>query len=168
MWGAVPVSADTGEIAAAVEQDYANHLEALFVHFHKNPELSFLETNTAKRMAAELRSTGMEVTENVGGTGVVGMVPNGPGPLVMLRADMDGLPLPEKSGLPYASSAMQVAQDGAEYPVMHACGHDVHITSMVGTARQLMAMKDQWSGTLMFVVQPAEERVGGAELMLKD
>ena len=168
MWGAVPVSADTGEIAAAVEQDYADHLEALFVHFHENPELSFLETNTARRMAAELRSTGMEVTEGVGGTGVVGMVRNGPGPLVMLRADMDGLPLPEKSGLPYASSAVQVAQDGAEYPVMHACGHDVHITSMVGTARQLMAMKDQWSGTLMFVVQPAEERVGGAELMLKD
>ena len=166
--GATQASADSGEIAAAVEADYADHLEALFKHFHANPELSFLETNTAKRMAAELRATGMEVTEGVGGTGVVGMVRNGEGPLVMLRADMDGLPMPEKSGLPYASKATQVAQDGVEYPVMHACGHDVHITSMVGTARQLMAMKDQWAGTLMFVVQPAEERVGGAELMLKD
>ena len=166
--GVSQASADTGEIAKAVEADYADHLGALFRHFHENPELSFLETNTAKRMAAELRATGMEVTEGVGGTGVVGMVRNGPGPLVMLRADMDGLPLPEKSGLPYASKAVQVAQDGVEYPVMHACGHDVHITSMVGTARQLMEMKDQWSGTLMFVVQPAEERVGGAELMLED
>ncbi|MEM6586619.1 MAG: amidohydrolase, partial [Pseudomonadota bacterium] len=103
-----------------------------------------------------------------GGTGVVGMVRNGEGPLIMLRADMDGLPVQEKSGLGYASMATQVGQDGKEYPVMHACGHDVHITSMVGTARRLMAMKDKWSGTLMFIVQPAEERVGGAKAMLAD
>ena len=162
------VQAQDAAIEAAVAADYDSHLEDLFIHFHKNPELSFLETNTAKRMAAELRAAGLEVTEGVGGTGVVGMVSNGEGPLILLRADMDGLPVPEKSGLPYASTATQVGQDGATYPVMHACGHDVHITSMVGTARRLMAMKDQWSGTLMFVVQPAEERIGGAKLMLED
>ena len=163
-----PANADSGEVSAAVKADYDGYLDDLFVHFHENPELSFLETNTAKRMAAELRAAGLEVTEGVGGTGVVGMVRNGAGPLILVRADMDGLPLPEKTGLPYASKAVQTGQDGQQYPVMHACGHDVHITSMVGTARRLMAMKDRWAGTLMFVVQPAEERVGGAKAMLKD
>ena len=163
-----PAAANDQDIAAAIEADYDAHLEELFIHFHENPELSFLETATAARMAAELRDAGLEVTENVGGTGVVGMIKNGDGPLILLRADMDGLPIEEKSGLDYASTVTQVGQDGVEYPVMHACGHDVHITSMVGTARRLMAMRDQWSGTLMFVVQPAEERVGGAKAMLAD
>ncbi|WP_435203046.1 amidohydrolase [Qipengyuania sp. 902] len=166
--GTTPALADSAEVADAVAADYDSHLEDLFVHFHQNPELSFLETDTAKRMAAELRAVGLTVTENVGGTGVVGMLENGDGPLIMLRADMDGLPVQERSGLDYASTATQVGQDGETYPVMHACGHDVHITSMVGTARRLMAMKDDWSGTLMFVVQPAEERVGGAKAMLED
>ena len=165
---AMPAMADSGEIAAAVEADYDAYLDDLFVHFHQNPELSFLETKTAARMAAELRDAGLEVTENVGGTGVVGMLRNGDGPLILLRADMDGLPVEEKSGLDYASKAKQVGQDGEEYSVMHACGHDVHITPMVGTARLLASMKDQWSGTLMFVVQPAEERVGGAKAMMED
>lgn len=165
---AAPAFANMEEIAASVEADYDSYLEPLFVHFHRNPELSFLENKTAARMAQELRDAGLEVTENVGGTGVVGMVKNGEGPLILLRADMDGLPVEEKSGLDYASVVTQVGQDGKEYPVMHACGHDVHITSMVGTARQLMAMKDKWSGTLMFIVQPAEERVGGAKAMLAD
>ncbi|MDG5750065.1 amidohydrolase [Qipengyuania sp. XHP0211] len=167
-FAATPALADSAEVADAVAADYDSHLEDLFVHFHQNPELSFLETDTAKRMAAELRAAGLTVTENVGGTGVVGMLENGDGPLIMLRADMDGLPVEERSGLDYASTATQVGQDGETYPVMHACGHDVHITSMVGTARRLMAMKDDWSGTLMFVVQPAEERVGGAKAMLED
>ena len=166
--GAAPAAADPAAVKQAVAADYDSHLKDLFVHFHANPELSFLEVETAKRMAVELKAAGLEVTEGVGGTGVVGMVRNGDGPLILLRADMDGLPMPEKTGLDYASTATQVAQDGNEYPVMHACGHDVHITSMVGTARRLMAMKDQWSGTLMFVVQPAEERVGGAAAMLED
>ncbi len=139
----VAAAQDT-QVAAAVEQQYDEHLEDLFVWFHQNPELSFLETDTAARMAAELRAAGLEVTEGVGGTGVVGMVSNGPGPLVLIRADMDGLPVEERSGLDYASQATQVDRDGVEYPVMHACGHDVHITSMVGTARQLMAMRDRW------------------------
>ena len=137
--------------------DYDSHLEDLFMHFHANPELSFLETETAKRMAAELRAAGLDVTEGVGGTGVVAMARNGEGPLILLRADMDGLPMPEKTGLEYASTVTQVGQDGTEYPVMHACGHDVHITAMVGTARRLMAMKDQWSGTLMFVAHVEDE-----------
>ena len=165
---ASPLAAQTADVSAAVAKDYDSYLEDLFVHFHQNPELSFLETKTAARMAAELRAAGLDVTEKVGGTGVVGMMKNGPGPLILLRADMDGLPVPEKTGLEYASTATQTGQDGQEYPVMHACGHDVHITSMVGTARQLAAMKDQWSGTLMYVVQPAEERVGGAKAMLAD
>ena len=166
--GAAPAAADPAAVKQAVAADYDSHLEDLFVHFHANPELSFLEVETAQRMAVELKAAGLEVTEGGGGTGVVGMVRNGDGPLILLRADMDGLPMPEKTGLDYASTATQVGQDGNEYPVMHACGHDVHITSMVGTARRLMAMRDHWSGTLMFVVQPAEERVGGAAAMLED
>ena len=159
---------DHAALAEAIEADYDSYLAPLFVHFHRNPELSFLESETAARMALELRQAGLEVTEGVGGTGVVAMLRNGDGPLILLRADMDGLPVPEKSGLDYASTATQVGQDGVEYPVMHACGHDVHITSMVGTARKLVEMKDRWSGTIMFVVQPAEERVGGAKAMLAD
>ncbi|GMN13684.1 amidohydrolase [Altererythrobacter sp. MTPC7] len=165
---ATSLQAQQGPFAAEVEADYDAHLEDLFVHFHQNPELSFLESNTAARMASELRAAGLTVTEGVGGTGVVGMLENGDGPLILLRADMDGLPVEEKSGLDYASTATQTGQDGKEYPVMHACGHDVHITSMVGTARALAAAKDDWSGTLMFVVQPAEERVGGAKAMMAD
>ena len=165
---AAPAIADDHDVAQAIAADYEGYLADLFVHFHKNPELSFLETKTAARMAAELRKAGVEVTEGVGGTGVVGMLRNGDGPLILLRADMDGLPVPEKSGLEYASTATQVGQDGKEYPVMHACGHDVHITSMVGTARWLAGNKDAWSGTVMFVVQPAEERVGGAKAMIAD
>ena len=120
-------------------------------------------------MAEELRAAGFEVTEGVGGTGVVAMMENGDGPLVMMRADMDGLPVEERSGLPNASTARQISPlSGKEEPVMHACGHDVHITSLVGTARQMAARKDQWSGTLMLVVQPAEEGGGGAVLMRED
>ena len=162
-----PALADPA-IKAAVKADYDAYLGPLFTHFHQRPELSFLETETAKRMAAELKKAGAEVTTNVGGTGVVGVMRNGAGPTLLLRADMDGLPLPEKSGLAYASKVMQKGQDGTLYPVMHACGHDTHITAMVGTARRLAALKDRWKGTVIFVVQPAEERVGGAKAMLAD
>jgi hippurate hydrolase len=157
------------DIKAAVKADYDKQLGALFDWFHRNPELSFKEVNTAARMAKELRAVpGIAVTEKVGGTGVVGVMKNGVGPIVLVRADMDGLPVEEKSGLPNASKARQVGIDGVESPVMHACGHDVHITSMVGTAKRLAAMKDQWKGTVVFVVQPAEERVGGARAMIQD
>jgi hippurate hydrolase len=157
------------EFSAAVKADYDKSLRALFEDFHRNPELSFKETRTAGIMAKQLRAVpGMQVTEKVGGTGVVGMLRNGPGPTVLVRADMDGLPVEEKSGLPYASKARQIGVDGVEAPVMHACGHDVHITSMIGTARRLAAMKDRWKGTILFIVQPAEERVGGARAMIAD
>lgn len=165
---AAPVLAEDAATRQAIEDEYDNYLAPLFVDFHENPELSFLENRTAAKMAAELKAAGLEVTTGVGKTGVVGMVRNGDGPLILLRADMDGLPVEEKSGLAYASKALQVGEDGKQYPVMHACGHDVHITSLVGTARRLMAMKDQWSGTLMFIVQPAEEGVRGAKAMLAD
>lgn len=157
------------DYAPAIKADYDKSLGALWDHFHRNPELSFKEINTAARMAKELRAVpGMVVTEKVGQTGVVGVLKNGEGPVVLVRADMDGLPVEERSGLPNASKIRQVGVDGVENPVMHACGHDVHITSMVGTARQLAAMKNRWKGTVLFIVQPAEERVGGAAAMIKD
>ncbi len=159
--------ADTG-LKQAVKADYDSYLAPLFVHFHKNPELSYVETRTAARRAAELRKAGAEVTTGVGGTGVVGVMRNGAGPTILLRADMDGLPVKEDSGLGYASTAMQKGHDGQTYPVMHACGHDTHITALVGTARRLAAMKDRWNGTVLFIVQPAEERIGGARLMMQD
>jgi hippurate hydrolase len=156
-------TASASELAESIQQDYDEHLGPLWDHFHQNPELSLVEFKTAARMAEELRAAGFEVTEGVGGTGVVAIMENGSGPLVMMRADMDGLPVEEKSGLPNASKARQVsALSGKEEPVMHACGHDVHITSLVGTARQMAQRKDQWSGTLMLVAQPAEEGGGGA------
>ena len=163
----LPLSAGQ-DLAQSVAEDYEASLAELFVWFHSHPELSFREDETATRLAEELRSAGVEVTEGVGGTGLVGMLRNGDGPLVMVRADMDGLPLQEDTGLAYSSTVTQVDITGIEQPVMHACGHDVHITSMVGTAKRLVAMSDSWSGTVMFVGQPAEERVGGAKAMLED
>ena len=157
------------DFAPAVKADYDQQLAVLFDWFHRNPELSYKETATAARMAKELRAIpGIDVTEKVGGTGVVGVMKNGDGPTVLVRADMDGLPLKEANGLANASTVMQTGIDGVASPVMHACGHDVHITSLVGTARRLAAMKDAWRGTVVFVVQPAEERIGGAKRMLED
>lgn len=165
---AAPAFAQDTALRAAVEADYDANLGALFDHFHRNPELSGMETRTAARMASELRALGYEVTEGVGGTGVVAVLRNGDGPTVMIRADMDGLPLQEQSGLPNASTVRQVDADGTEKPVMHACGHDVHITALVGTARQMMARRDRWSGTLVLIAQPAEERIFGARAMVND
>jgi len=152
----------------AIADDYDANLDALFKHFHANPELSFKETKTAARLAKELKALGYDVTENIGRTGVVAVMKNGNGPTVMLRADMDGLPVKEDTGLSYASTARQMSIDGLEKPVMHACGHDVHITSLVGTARQLANLKNEWSGTLILIGQPAEERISGAREMLED
>ena len=161
--------ARASELNDSVKYDYDVYLAGLFDHFHRNPELSLVEFETAKRMAGELREAGFDVTEGVGGTGVVAIMKNGEGPLVMMRADMDGLPVEEKSGLPNASMKQQQSPiTGDTVFTMHACGHDVHITSLVGTARQMAARKDQWSGTLMLVVQPAEERVIGAKAMKAD
>ena len=141
------------DLSAAVKADYDKQLGALFDWFHRNPELSFKETKTAARMAKELRAIpGMTVTEGVGGTGVVGVMKNGGGPVVLVRADMDGLPVEEKSGLPNASKARQVGVDGVEAPVRHACGQDVHITSMARTAKRLVAIQVQGKGTLLISV----------------
>lgn len=162
------LSAQAADLPAAIAKDYDAHLGALFEHFHRHPELSHMEFKTAERLAKELRAAGFEVTEKVGKTGIVAIMKNGPGPLVMMRADMDGLPVEEKSGLAYASKIRSKDWEGNEVGVMHACGHDVHITSLVGTARQMAARKSEWSGTLMLIGQPAEERVGGAKGMMAD
>lgn len=163
------ISAFADDLSDAVEKDYDQYLAAIFDHFHRNPELSTVETETARRMALELSLAGFEVTEGVGGTGVVAILKNGDGPLVMMRADMDGLPVEEKSGLANASRAQQEDPvTGNTVFTMHACGHDVHITSLIGTARQMVARKADWQGTLMLVVQPAEERVLGARAMRDD
>lgn len=160
--------ASAADVAAAIKADYDRRLESQFVDFHRNPELSFREARTAKIVAKALRAEGATVTEGVGGTGVVAVMRNGEGPVVLIRADMDGLPVEEKSGLAYASRVRQVGVDGVEMPVMHACGHDVHITALIGAAHQLAARRDAWRGTILFVAQPAEERVGGAKAMIAD
>ena len=143
-------------------------VEALYIHLHQNPELSLHEQKTAAKLVDALRQTGFEVTTGVGGTGVVGVLRNGPGPTVMLRTDTDALPVEEKTGLPYASHVRTKDDSGADVPVMHACGHDIHMASWIGTARIMAATKDRWHGTLVMVGQPAEERVMGAKAMLAD
>ena len=160
-------AAGAGELADVIDADYA-YLGPLFEYFHQHPELSYVEHQIAPRLALELRAAGVEVTEGVGGTGVVGVIDNGPGPVVLIRADMDGLPIKERSGLTYASQQRQVDIDGNEFPVMHACGHDVHITALVGTARQLLRVRKFWRGTVVLIGQPAEERIGGARKMIAD
>ncbi|MFZ9479165.1 MAG: amidohydrolase [Steroidobacteraceae bacterium] len=166
-------AADSGSqaraISAAAAADYATNLKGLFEHLHANPELSFQEKQTSARIVQELRAIpGVEVTSGIGRHGVVGVIRNGKGPVVMLRADMDGLPVTERNGLPYASKARAVGPDGQETGVMHACGHDVHMTSLVGATRQLVAMKAEWRGTVIVIFQPAEEILGGAAAMLID
>ena len=153
----------------SIKQDYSARLKDLFEDFHANPELSSVEFKTAEKLAIRLRDHGFEVTEGIGGTGVVAILKNGPGPLVMMRADMDGLPIKEKTQLSYASKVEQLDPFSKMLsPVMHACGHDVHITSLIGTAKQMAERKDQWSGTLMLIGQPAEERLIGAQAMMDD
>ena len=144
------------------------YLKGLYTHFHANPELSHLEEKTAARVAEELRKAGYTVTEKVGGHGVVGVLKNGDGPVVLIRADMDALPVKEHTGLPYASSKTQKDITGEVVPVMHACGHDMHMTAVLGAARFLAEHKNLYSGTVVIIGQPAEERGAGARAMLKD
>ena len=165
---AMPAVAAEKELAAAIERDYKTALAPLFDHLHANPELSYMEVQTAARMAKELRAAGFEVTEGVGKTGLVALLRNGAGPTVMVRADMDALPVEEKSDAPNASKVKMKDWNGNMVSVMHACGHDVHMTSLVGTARQMAARRKDWKGTLMLVGQPAEERTGGAKAMMAD
>lgn len=143
-------------------------LEAAYKDIHSHPELSMHETRTSAIAADWLESLGFGVTRNVGGTGVVGLLKNGPGPTVMLRADMDALPVSEKTGLGYASRETFAAEGGTEVPVMHACGHDMHVSWLMGAARLFAESLDNWSGTVMAVFQPAEETGSGAMAMLND
>ena len=167
---AVPVCAAADvrdDVRAKVAAEYPS-LRVLYEHLHANPELSWMEEKTAAVVARELRAAGLEVTERVGRRGVVGVLRNGPGQTVLLRADMDALPVKEATGLPYASTAVTKDQDGRDQPAMHACGHDIHMTSLIGTARVLVALRAQWAGTVVFIAQPAEEIVEGARAMLDD
>ncbi len=137
-------------------------------HLHQNPELSFQEFETAKLMASKLREAGFEVTENFGGNNVAGILKNGEGPVVMLRTDMDALPIAEKTGLDFASTIKTKDINGNEVPVMHACGHDIHMSVWMGTIQTLVAMKEQWQGTLLVIAQQAEEFSGGARVAIQE
>ena len=138
-----------------------------YKYIHEHPELSYKEFETSKLLAGKMRDYGFQVTENFGGTGVVAILKNGKGPKILIRTDMDALPILEKTGVPYASKVRQVDVEGVEQPVMHACGHDVHMNVWLGTARYLATHKKEWKGTLMMIAQPAEERGGGADALLK-
>lgn len=143
-------------------------LMALYRDLHAHPELSLQEKATSAKLAAMVKPLGFLVTEGVGGTGVVAVMKNGPGPTLLIRADMDGLPVTESTGLPYASKMRAITRDGVESGVMHACGHDTHMAAWIGTAQALAAMKDRWSGTLVMILQPAEEIGAGARAMIAD
>ena len=145
----------------------AAHLDALYRDIHQHPELAFMEKATATKLAREMRAAGFVVTERVGGTGLVAVMKNGPGPTVLVRTELDALPMAERSGLPYASRVRTTWQ-GRPTPVAHSCGHDIHMAAWVGAARALREMKGEWSGTLIFVGQPAEETTSGARAMLAD
>lgn len=160
-----PAQAD--DLRSDVAADMPALME-LYRDLHANPELSFEEVRTAAKLAEIARNLGFEVTEGVGKTGVVAVLRNGDGPTVMLRADMDGLPVIEQTGLPYASKVMATPASGVTTGVMHACGHDTHMTAWVGAAQLLVERKDQWSGTLVMILQPAEEIGLGALAMLED
>ncbi|MEG1736249.1 MAG: amidohydrolase, partial [Comamonas sp.] len=142
-------------------------MRGIYEDLHANPELGFEETRTAAKLAAEMRKLGFEVTEGIGKTGLVAIYRNGAGPTVMVRTELDALPMEEKTGLPYASKA-KAQYNGKESFVAHSCGHDMHMTSWLGTAQALLGLKKQWKGTLMFVAQPSEETVTGAKAMLAD
>src|SRR5205085_6228847 len=141
--------------------------EKLYLDLHQHPELSLHEVETAAKIAGRLKELGYEVTTGVGGTGVVGILKNGSGPVIMLRTELDALPVPEQTGLPYASKVTTQDDSGATVPVMHACGHDLHMAALTGTADIMAHNRQLWHGTLMLIGQPAEERVAGAEAMLK-
>lgn len=160
-----PVSAEP--LRDAVAADLPS-LMAIYRELHANRELSFEEVKSSAMLAAEAKKLGFTVTTGVGGHGVVAVMKNGPGPTLLIRADMDALPVTEQTGLPFASKVKAIGAGGVETGVMHACGHDTHMTTWIGTARRLAAMKSAWSGTLVMIGQPAEERVGGAQKMLDD
>jgi amidohydrolase len=156
-----------GPSSKEVEAVYPD-AHALYLDLHQTPELSGHETQTAAKLAGRLRGLGYKVTEHVGGTGIVAILGNGAGPTVMLRTELDALPVEEKTGLPYASTVRTKDDAGHDVPVMHACGHDLHMASILGTAEIMAHSKDTWHGTLMLIGQPAEETISGAKGMLDD
>lgn len=160
------VPAARASVDQVLDRDYPR-LDALYKDIHAHPELGYLETATAAKLAKQLKEIGFTVTQGVGKTGVVGVFSNGDGPTILVRTELDALPMEEKTGLPYASKARQMYK-GREAPVAHSCGHDIHMAAWVGTARALVALKDRWRGTLVFVGQPSEETVDGAKAMLDD
>ena len=162
-----PTAALREQLQAIVEREYPQWLE-LYKHLHTHPELSLHEELTSRRVADELKRAGFEVTVGVGGFGVVGVLRNGAGPTILVRTEMDALPVKEQTGLPYASQTRAVDDSGNEVNVMHACGHDIHMAVFAGTASSLTALKDHWHGTLVLIGQPAEEKGCGARAMLKD
>jgi hippurate hydrolase len=157
----------TTPTSAEVDAVYPD-IETLYIDLHRNPELAFQEVQTAAKLAARVRALGYDVTTGVGRTGIVAVMKNGPGPTVMLRTELDALPVEEKTGLPFASHVVAKDGNGQPTPVMHACGHDIHMSAWAGTARLMAEHKDRWHGTLVMVGQPAEEVNSGATAMLKD
>ena len=157
--------AQTPAIEKEVEAVYPE-AHSLYLDLHQNPELSAHEMQTAAKLAARLRSLGYAVSEHVGGTGIVAILKNGTGPVVMLRTELDALPVEEKTGLPYASKVRTKDDAGRDVPVMHACGHDLHMAAIIGTAASMAHSKDTWHGTLMLIGQPAEETISGAKRMV--
>src|SRR3954447_18806245 len=162
-----PPAAPAATLPDAIRADMPQ-LMNLYRDLHAHPELSMQEVRTPALLAPEMKKLGFEVTEHVGKTGLVAVMKNGPGPVLLIRADMDALPVEEQTGLPFASKVRAKTLDGVGTGVMHACGHDTHITTWLATGRRLAAMKDQWSGTVVMILQPGEERVIGAQAMLDD
>lgn len=164
----ISASPDPGVRDAVLQKLAAEYgsLDALYKDLHANPEVSYMEERTAGVVARELRAAGFDVTEKIGGHGVVGVLKNGAGPTLLIRTDLDALPMQEETGLPYASKARVKDVTGKEVPAMHGCGHDIHMTAFIGTARMLAAMKTRWAGTVVMAGQPAEERGAGARAML--
>lgn len=159
------------QLSAETEKEIQKQTQQMYLlckHLHQNPELSLQEFETSKKMASELRNAGFDVTENFGGNNVVGILKNGEGPVIMIRTDMDALPVDEKTGLDFASTKTAKNSNGDEVPVMHACGHDIHMSVWAGTMHTLAALKKQWRGTLLVIAQQAEEISGGAGLAIEN
>jgi amidohydrolase len=176
LFAIAPFARAADQTPAKLAEQELPSLLTIYKDVHSHPELSTQEQRTSELVAKELKAVGCEVTDHIGkydqpgltGYGVVGVMKNGDGPVVLVRTDMDALPVEEETGLPYASKVTAKNNAGEEVHVMHACGHDVHIATFIGVARELAQLKDQWHGTIVFVGQPAEEAVGGARAMLKD
>lgn len=149
-------------------EHHLNRLETIYKKIHSNPELSCQEKQTAACVAGELKNFGLDVHTGIGGHGLVGVLENGPGPCLLIRADMDALPLKELTGLPFGSEVVSIDANGQKMPVMHACGHDLHTTCLIGAASVLSTFRERWQGKILFVAQPAEETIGGADLMMRE